>query len=1139
MLTSSSNSPSTSVPAIRLLSNDLFCTALTEQGSGYSKMGSQVLSRWSNDGIENGAGYYIYLRDLDDGAVWSACLLPVRRAGASYACGEQAGSVWYSCNFNGIQTYLEVSVDSTRALEIRQLRIKNSGNVRRRIEVTSYLEVVLNDPASEASHPAFSKLFIQTEFEAGQQALLARRRARGANEAGLWMMHAIRLAETDITFETDRKRFIGRGHSLAAPNALSRHGDEFAPLSGTAGNVLDAALSLRCEVGLEPDQEHRLLFLLGAGADKAGALDLLADIESIAPAVGSFGLVGDWSMTAPHEPVQPAMSVPAMLVESRPLQCFNGYGGFNAAGDEYVIRINNSSETPPNLPPLPWTNVIANEKVGFLVSESGASCTWSRNSREHRFTPWYNDPVCDPHGEAWYIRDNDNQAFWSATPGPVMCKTDYEVSHGFGYSRFEHQSHGLLHETTMYVPRHDTLKIVRIRLTNLHNLPRSLSVYSYQRLVLGASLDQDALAVITTFDADSTTLLARNALSGVFSDGVVFAACTTANAVLNNYSYTTDRAAFIGMNRSPANPLALDPLEFQPQLDRSTGAGMAPCFAQQVSITVAPNAICDVFFLLGEGSDQAAALALSTLYQRAEQCAAAFSDIRQFWRKTVSTFEISTPVPAIDLMVNGWLSYQNLSCRIWGRSAFYQSGGAYGFRDQLQDSSAMIYADPQLTRAQICLHAAHQFIEGDVLHWWHPAPLEKGMRTRFADDLLWLPYIVAFYINTTGDVSVLDEQSAFLCAPLLDDGEDERMVTPDVSDLSADVYEHCCLALDRSLRLGMHGLPLMGTGDWNDGMSRVGREGRGESVWMGFFLYRIITDFMPLCVARNDAARIERYQKHVAALQTSLNDAGWDGQWYRRAFYDNGNVMGSTESDECQIDALAQAWSVISGVASTERASLALDAVDDRLISDSDRLIKLLTPAFVNTQNDPGYIKGYVAGVRENGGQYTHAACWVVRAMAESGRSERAARLLENLSPVSHSSSLEGANTYQVEPYVIAADIYGEAPHVGRGGWTWYTGSAGWMYRVALESVLGFTLTDGDKVRLAPVIPKNWPGFTLRYRLPDGQTSYLFEVQNQAGNRRLSVCVDGIAVDTDTGTIEVALKKDGASHHVLVQLINQ
>jgi cyclic beta-1,2-glucan synthetase len=427
-------------------------------------------------------------------------------------------------------------------------------------------------------------------------------------------------------------------------------------------------------------------------------------------------------------------------------------------------------------------------------------------------------------------------------------------------------------------------------------------------------------------------------------------------------------------------------------------------------------------------------------------------------------------------------------------------------------------------------------VEGDVLHWWHP-PLSKGMRTRFADDLLWLPYVTSFYVRGTGDASVLDEPARFVTARPLAPGEDEAFLVPDHARRSASVYEHCCMSIDRSLTKGAHGLPLMGVGDWNDGMNRVGREGRGESVWLGFFLFQILTEFLPYCERRGDDARVGRYREHLAHLARALNDGGWDGDWYRRAYYDDGAPLGSAANDECRIDTIAQAWAVLSGAAPPERAERALDAMEEHLVSEREGIIRLLTPAFDRTPHDPGYIKGYLPGVRENGGQYTHAALWGVRALAELGRQERAAPLLEMLSPAWHGRSAESVAVYRTEPYVVAADVYGVAPHVGRGGWTWYTGSAGWMYRVALESVLGLRLAHGDRLVLRPCIPASWPGFTVVYRLPDTETTYRI-VATRTGGPATRVLVDGVEDEgrVEAGAVVVPLHRDGALHRVEIAL---
>jgi len=1252
--------PITSLAAgARLLSNSRLTTLLTQAGTGFSNLSGTALTRWQGDPVEDGDGYFIYLRDLDTGAAWSAGAQPCPADGAHYSAGGADGAAWLACRHGDIDTRMEVAIGETD-LEWRTLTVRNEGTRERRIELTSYLEVVLNARGAEASHPAFSKLFVQTEWHAASGALLARRRPRGAGEAGVWMVHAA-LGGDDAQHETDRKRFIGRARSPGAPAALAGS----APLSGTVGNVLDPAFSLRRTLTLAPGASASVSFMLGAAPDRAGALALLdnaagpaaatqaasvrrtalldqlgisptdaARYEELATAIlyresalrapeavqlraaGSaailseyrlptgaalclvhaagprdltaqtllaaarywqalalplhlvlVGATEDWPERAgpvtlldparvPQADLDRIASLANMVADgplprltpsmapasarrvalpqqqsapAEPLQFYNGTGGFSPDGSEYRIRMAWDAATGLQGPPLPWTNVIANEQVGVLVSETGAGYTWSRNSREHRLTPWSNDPVRDPHGEALYLRDEDDASWWSPLPGPAPACAGYEAVHGFGYTTFHHASHGLEQECTIFVPRHDPVKIVRIRVRNTGSRGRTLSLFSYQQLVLGGTPADSGRHVATSMD--DGVLLATNRMAGPFADGVTFASLIAPAA--STVFHSGDRRAFIGIHGSTAMPLALS----QARLDGRTGIGLDPCAAFQARLAIAPGEQVECTLVLGETLSRADALALARRYRDPALVDQALSGVRQFWRDTVGAVQVHTPVPAIDIMVNGWLAYQNLSCRIWGRSAFYQSGGAIGYRDQLQDASAMIYTDPGMTRRQICLHAAHQFVEGDVLHWWHPAPIAKGMRTRFSDDLLWLPYVTAFYLKVTGDWSVLDEVEGFLAAPLLDDGEDEIFLRPSPSGTSADVYEHCCRALDRSLTKGTHGLPLMGTGDWNDGMSRVGREGRGESVWMGFFLYRIITDFLPVCERRGDHVRAARYTAYRSHLDGVLNGAGWDGQWYRRAFYDNGAVMGSAESDECQIDALAQAWSVISGAAPADRARLALDAMEARLVSDADGLIRLLAPPFVDTVQDPGYIKGYVAGVRENGGQYTHAACWAVRAVAEAGRGERAAQLLEMLSPISHALSPAAVDTYQVEPYVIAADIYGADPHVGRGGWTWYTGSAGWMYRVAIESVLGFTLQGGDSIRIKPVIPAAWPKFSLRYRVPGGDTSYAINVINDsagAAPRVASATLDGTSVRIVDGAALLPLTDDGAAHQVTV-----
>ena len=1175
-MTPSDERPTGSESTATVLRRGDYALLLTAAGGGGSSYRGFALTRWTADRTRDADGFFVYLRDANSGDAWSAGHQPVRRAADAYEARLGGGRAEIVRRDGDVETRLEVRLASEGDAELRRITLVNHGDRPRRIEVTTCAELVLNTPGGDAAHPAFSKLFVQTGWMADREALVAWRRLRSPDDEPLSVVHRLLGEEGAPEYETDRSRFIGRGRTLGAPAAM----DAGARLSGTVGNVLDPVFSLRRTVTLQPGASATLVALLGAGRtqrDVEAIASRYADLSAAeaafdsAPAAESgdakaLGVPESWLHNAGRLPAPSAVHPlsPRSLREeggggretlgdSGPLRFFNGFGGFSEDGCEYVIRLP-AGEHGPVRPPLPWTNVIANEDTGFLVSESGAASTWTANSRENRLTPWSNDPVSDPHGEALYLRDEESGDFWSPTPGPAPGDGSYETRHAFGYTRFRHASRGLKQDTTMFVPRHDPVKIVRLRLTNTGDHPRRVSAFSYAQLVLGGLPQETGAHIETRWDDAADAILATNPNRGEFSRRVAFAAAVVRNPAetldevqpppegsggganlserRGRFSWTTDRTAFLGAYGSTESPAAVRTGE---RLDGAAGAGLDPCAALQVPLVIAPGETVEVAFLLGEAEDEEDARTVIAKYRPADSVDGALEEVRRFWIDLIGGVQVRTPSPELDLMVNGWLAYQNLACRVWGRTAFYQSGGAFGFRDQLQDSSALVYLRSELTRRQIILHASHQFVEGDVLHWWHP-PLSKGIRTRFADDLLWLPYITAFYVSSTGDAGVLDESAPFVTAAPLPEGEDEAFLFPDDSGQRANVYEHCCRSIDRSLTRGAHGLPLMGTGDWNDGMNRVGREGRGESVWLGFFLHGILDDFIPLCEARGDADRAERYRAYRASLAEALNDTGWDGGWYRRAYYDNGAPLGSAANDECRIDAIAQAWAVLSGVAPAERAEQALDALEQHLVSERDGIIRLLTPAFDRTPHDPGYIKGYLPGVRENGGQYTHAALWAVRALAQAGRTERAARLLEMVSPVSHGRTPDEVAVYQAEPYVIAADVYGVAPHVGRGGWTWYTGSAGWMFRVALESVLGVTLRGGDALCIRPCVPREWPGFTVRYRLPDGATTYEIAVTREDGDG-IRGSADGRDLSVaEEGGLRIPLTRDGGTHRIDVVL---
>lgn len=1074
------------------LSNGRYVVELKESGAGLSSCRSLALNRWSGEAGEARGGFFIYLRDEHN--LWSAGLQPSMSKPDQYQVSRSPDRFVIERRDAGIATTLTVSVSNGEDAEIRRLRLENTSGRARRIEVTSLIEVALAPRMADLVHPAFMKLFVQTQLAGNGAALIARRRPRDANESWPALMHSLTGAPVQ-GWETDRLAFIGRGRGLNNPAMVMR---------GTVGNVLDPVFSLRTTLELAPGESRDLTF----------KLEVLTDPSKYEAVAGA--------------PLDGSVPFPSMPESRR--QLVDLKSGFNADFSEYVMHLPWSGDGLV-LPPMPWTNVIANEHFGFLVTETGAGCTWSRNSQANRLTPWSNDPVCDPHGEALYLRDESTGEFWSPLPGPAPAPGPYEVRHGFGYSNFASSSHGLEQDVTMFAARHDPVKFVRVKLRQNGDNARSMSLFSYQHLVLG--LLPETPSTIRTW-LRSGVLCATNTKPGDFADGIAFSYAITGAGTAAHMS--CDRPAFVGENGILSSPFALR----RPTLDGNCNGSTDPCFARQLQFILQPGQSAEFCIVLGEATSEAALDELLARYRDPASADAALSEVRLFWKSSVQTLQVRTPRPEIDSMLNGWLPYQALACRIWGRTAYYQSGGAFGYRDQLQDAGNLCFLWPDLTRRQILLHAAHQFSEGDVLHWWHEEPIGRGIRTHFSDDLLWLPYMTSHYVQTTGDAALLDETVGFLDAPVLAPGEGERYLKAVPGQAQASLYQHCCLALDRSLTRGAHGLPLMGAGDWNDGMNRIGSGGRGESVWLGFFLFTILADFIALTRSRGDMERALRYEAYRANLGHSLNEAGWDGGWYRRAYYDDGTPLGTSQDTECRIDGLVQAWSVLSGAAPPDRASQALEAAEAQLISESDGLIRLLTPPFVDTPHDPGYIKGYVAGVRENGGQYTHAACWMVAALAKAGQRNRAGRLLALLSPHWHTRNAEAVERYKVEPYVIAADVYGAAPHVGRGGWTWYTGSAAWAYRVAVESVLGLRLEGGSTLVLRPCIPDDWPGYQIQYRPPGYAAQYCFEVNNpgKCSEHIVSCTVDGAEVQLADGLVRLPVTRDGILHRVVVTLGN-
>ncbi|MDP3539492.1 MAG: glucoamylase family protein [Azonexus sp.] len=801
------------------------------------------------------------------------------------------------------------------------------------------------------------------------------------------------------------------------------------------------------------------------------------------------------------------------------LQLFNGLGGFSPDGREYVITL-----APGQTTPAPWSNVLANPNFGTVISESGAAYTWAENAHEFRLTPWHNDPVSDSGGEAIYLRDEETGHFWSPTPLPARAGLPYVIRHGFGYSVFETRSAGISSELWVYVATDASIKFSVLKVRNESGRSRLLSATGYVEWVLGDLRAKSAMHIGTETASGSGALYARNPYSTEFAERVAFFDVDDPTRTL-----TSDRVEFIGRNGTLQDPAAMK----RAHLSGRVGVGMDPCAALQSSFVLADGQEREIIFRLGVGRNTEDANQLVQRFRGSMAARGALESVRQYWQKTLGVVQVETPDPAVNVMANGWLIYQTLACRVWARSGYYQSGGAFGFRDQLQDVMALVHAEPGLVREHLLLCASRQFQEGDVQHWWHP-PAGRGVRTHCSDDYLWLPLAVCRYIKCSGDSAVLDEDVHFLEGRPVNPEDDSYYDLPSRSIEAASVYEHCVRAIRHGLRFGVHGLPLIGSGDWNDGMSRVGVQGRGESVWLGFFLCEVLRRFVEVAVAHGDPSFAEFCRGEGAKLKLCIEAHGWDGEWYRRAYFDDGTPLGSAGNAECRIDSISQSWSVLSGAGEAKRSRLGMEALDERLVRRKDGIIQLLDPPFNKSKLDPGYIRGYVPGVRENGGQYTHGAIWAAMAFAKLGDSDRAWELLAMINPVNHVLSADGVERYKVEPYVVAADVYALTPHIGRGGWSWYTGSAGWMYRLMMESLLGLR-REGDTLRFAPCLPADWTACQIRYRYRE--TDYRIEFSVAASGKVGQIGVARLTLD---GVVQMEnilhLIDDQQSHLVGVSL---
>jgi len=1279
------NTPDTPQPEIQLLSNGSYHVMVTNSGGGYSRCKDTALTRWREDTTCDNWGAFCYIRDLNAGEFWSTTHQPTLKETSHYEAIFTQGRVEFRRTDNEIELHTEIVVSPEDNIEIRRVHIKNLSRKIRKIEVTSYSEVVIAPQVTDDAHPAFSNLFIQTELLQNQHAIICSRRPRSIDETPPWIFHLMKLTEGDashISYETDRDKFIGRGNSVVNPKAMN----QLEPLSNSQGSVLDPIISIQYRITIGVEETAIIDIVTGIAetrsecqtlVDKyqdfnfrkrafelswtysevvlrqinatesdaqlysrmAGSViftnpalrankDLLIKNTKGQSSLWSYSISGDipivlfqvsdstnlvmikqllqarsyWQLKGlivdiiiinedysgyrqdlqdqiqtlitaglennlreKHGGVFVRMAdqvsnedkiliqtiariiisdaygtlidnvnrrgivtpvIPLLIKSNRyeakiesgdrdeDLQFYNGFGGFSADGNEYIINTRENNRTP-----LPWINVLANANFGTIITESGPSYTWAENAHGFRLTPWNNDPITGNCGEAFYIRDEETSHYWSPMPYPAIGKSNYVTRHGFGYSVFECEQDGIQTEIWIYVDCKEQIKFTVIKIRNVSGRTRTLTVTGYVEWVLDSLRAKSAMHIVTEFNPEYRTLLTRNPYNSEFPNRVAFLDVNTVQ-----FGFTTDRNEFIGRNGTLSKPEAMKRL----RLSGKHGAGYDPCTAIQVPIILQTGEGRELTFKMGAAKDVTEAQQLINRFRNKDEVTNSLTKAREYWQHTLGSIKIKTPDQSLNILTNGWLLYQVIACRLWGRSGFYQSGGAFGFRDQLQDVMAVMHAQPELTQEQILLAASRQFKEGDVQHWWHP-PQGRGVRTLCSDDLLWLPYTTSCYLNNTNDFKILENLIPFIEGRGLNVNEESYYDLPIISKQKTSLYDHCKRAISKSLKFGAKGLPLMGSGDWNDGMNMVGIRGQGESVWLGFFLYDILKRFELIALKMNDAEFVDVCKQKAGELKININKTSWDGEWYRRAYFDDGAALGSAANDECKIDSLSQSWAVLSGAGEPERSLKAMESADKYLVDRTHSLIHLLDPPFDKSAFEPGYIKGYLPGVRENGGQYSHAAIWMIMAFAKLRNNEKVWELLNIINPINHGKTAADIAVYKAEPYVLAADVYGVAPHEGRGGWTWYTGSASWMYQLIISSFLGLK-KEGNTLQINPCVPEDWKSFEIDYRYK--KTNYHLSVQLFENTGDIELIVDDIS---QNGNI-IQLVDDEREHKVTIKL---
>ena len=785
-----------------------------------------------------------------------------------------------------------------------------------------------------------------------------------------------------------------------------------------------------------------------------------------------------------------------ILQNKENLKYYNEYGAFSEDGKEYLIKVNKENRLP-----TVWSNIMANKKFGTLVTENMGGYTWHRNSRLNRITSWENQANFDIPSEVIYLKNLDSKKTWSLGLNPMPDEKNYNVIFGFGYTKYIHKNDGLEQELEIFVPPEDSLKVEILKLKNTTLNRKKIKIVYYIKPVLGEDEIKTNGYINLKYDSNNNIICAQNLYNSDFPNDVIYVSNSE-----KIKSYTGDKSFFIG-NGSISNPEGLK----KTSLNNENSLGKKTCIAYEVEVEIESLAEKEIIFTLGAEESILDSKNMAYKYNKIQNCKQELEKVKSGWKDLLSNLQVETPLESLNIILNGWAIYQTIQSRLIARTGFYQSGGAYGFRDQLQDTLCLKYLDPEILKKQILKHSRHQFVEGDVEHWWHDET-ERGIRTKFSDDLLWLPYLTCEYIEFTGDYTILDEVTPYIKGKTLAENEDERYDKYSQTDESYSIYDHCIKAIEKGLNFGEHGLPKIGSGDWNDGFSNVGPKGRGESVWLGFFLYNVLSKFIPLCKTKDDVDLAEKYEQIKNNLKRALNTNGWDGRWYKRAFMDDGNTLGSMENDECRIDSIAQSWSTISNAGDNDKKYISMESLENHLIDRENGIIKLLDPPFEKGKLNPGYIKAYVPGVRENGGQYTHAAVWVIIAEALLGFGDKATELYRMINPIEHARTKDSSNKYKVEPYVIPADIYGASNLAGRGGWTWYTGSSSWYYKAGIEYILGLKIKEGI-MSIEPCISKDWEEYSMKYKWKNSIYNIVVKNPNRKNNGVEKVIVNGIETE--------------------------